>query len=94
MIMKKEKNQISLEEIPRTIRRKIHRTIPDNEKRWVSYRDKDGNERFVLTSTPYRDKYFLYAINPDGGVQKIGEDTSPQVLETSFDVLSKIRKTE
>lgn len=68
--------------------------IPDDEKVWVSYHGRDGQKRYVLTSRVYRDKYFLYAVCPDGSVMRLGECTSPIQLEQRFKVLEEIAKAK
>lgn len=68
--------------------------IPDDEKVWVSYYGVDGRRRYVLTSRIYRDKYFLYAVYPNGSVMRLGECSSPIQLEQRFKVLEEIAKAK
>lgn len=60
--------------------------ISKSEIQWVSYRDKDGNERFVTTSNAVRDTYYIYEVNGTDAT-KLGSAKSPAILEERFSVL-------
>lgn len=53
---------------------------PKGEIVWVGHYDKDGNLRYITTSKPSREYYFLYELK-DGKFVKLGRDRSPKVLE-------------
>lgn len=64
--------------------------IPEGETVWVSYYGMDGKKCFMMTSGPYREMYFLYAVAPDGAVKKIAESDSPLKLEDKYRILERI----
>lgn len=53
---------------------------PKGEIIWVGHHDIDGNLRYITTSKPARDYYFLYEL-VDGKFVKLGKDKDPSVLE-------------
>lgn len=65
-------------------------SIPKNEIVWVSYFGRDGKRRYILTSREYREKYFLYVVEPDGSMMKLAECASPMKLEERFNILQEI----
>lgn len=65
--------------------------IPKGEQVWVRYCKSSGEPVCVLTSKPARDFYFLYAVNADGSLTKLGKARSPTELEEKFDVQSRMR---
>lgn len=58
---------------------------PKGETVWAGYYDKDKNLRYIVTSKPSRDFYFLYE-NENGVFKKLGRAKSPAELETKFKV--------
>lgn len=56
---------------------------PKGEIVWVGHYDKDNNLRYITTSKPARDFYFLYELK-DGKFVKLGKDKNPQDLEKKF----------
>ena len=64
--------------------------IPKNERQWLSYYDKLGVKRFVMTSSASREFYYLYEVS-NGNFTKLGKDRSPSKLEERFDVDEKLR---
>ncbi len=64
---------------------------PKNEIPWVSYVGTNGNIVCVLTSNKTQEYYYLYEVQPDGSLQKLGKAKSPPELEKKFDVLSRMR---
>lgn len=56
---------------------------PRGEIVWISHYDKDNNLRYITTSKPTRDLYFLYELTDDGFV-KLGKDKNPTVLEEKY----------
>lgn len=61
---------------------------PKGEWVWQTVYDKEHKLRFFITSKPQRDFYFLYSVEPDGAVKKLGKDRTPPAL------LEKYRVTE
>ena len=53
---------------------------PKGEIVWVCHYDDSHNLRYITTSKPTRDFYFLYELK-DGKFVKLGKDKNPQVLE-------------
>lgn len=66
--------------------------LPKNEQSWVIYKNALGEKKFILTSTPAREKYILYQIEESGKLTRLGDSHSPMDLEEQFDVLEEIRK--
>ncbi len=64
---------------------------PKNELAWVRYRDKDGNERFLMTSRPARDLYYLYEVK-DGAYVRLGKGArTPKELEDKHRIDERLR---
>lgn len=55
------------------------RNLPKDERVWVSYCATGGAVRYVVTSKPARDRYFLYEKTEDGYI-KLGKADSPGEL--------------
>lgn len=53
---------------------------PKGEIPWVTYCE-DGKCKYLITSKPSREFYYLYSINDDGSLKKICKDRSPMTLE-------------
>ena len=64
---------------------------PKGEIVWTGYYDKQGELRFIVTSKPLRDNYFLYEL-VDGVFKKLGRSKNPTELENKFGVLQKMRE--
>jgi len=58
-------------------------TYPKGESVWVSYYDKEHNLRYITTSKPTRDFYYLYTLQ-DGKFVKLGKDKNPAALEEKY----------
>ena len=58
---------------------------PKGEIVWVSHFDKDGKLRYIVTSKPSRDYYFLYAVENEE-FKKLGKGVNPNDLERKFKV--------
>ena len=56
---------------------------PKGEIIWVGHYNKDRNLRYITTSKPTRDYYFLYELK-DGKFVKLGKDKNPSALEKKF----------
>lgn len=63
--------------------------IPKDERVWVSYNSAGGTTRFVITSKPSREMYFLYEITGECA-KKLGKSISPAELVEKFDVMKKL----
>lgn len=64
---------------------------PKGETVWTGYYDKHGELKFIVTSKPMRDNYFLYEL-VHGVFKKLGRSKNPTELENKFDVLQKMRE--
>ncbi len=56
---------------------------PKGEIIWVGHYDKDRNLRYITTSKPSREYYFLYEL-VDGRFVKLGKDKNPMALEKKY----------
>ncbi len=56
---------------------------PKGEIVWVGHYDISHNLRYITTSKPSRDYYYLYELR-DGKFVKLGRDKSPKVLEEKY----------
>lgn len=63
--------------------------LPKDERVWVSYKNKKGVTRFLITSKPTRDAYTLYEII-DGDPKRMGKSPSPGDLVEKFDVMKRV----
>ncbi len=64
---------------------------PKGEIVWVTYLNYDNQLRFIMTSKPTRDLYYLY--EEDNGVfKKLGKAKSPLELEQKFQVKEAINR--
>lgn len=60
---------------------------PKGEIVWVSYYDNDHNLKYIVTSKPARDYYFLYELK-GGKFVKLGKHRNPIALEDKYIDLS------
>lgn len=63
---------------------------PNGEIVWVRYVNTTGDTVCILTSKPARDYYFLYEVQQDGKIKKLGKAKEPPELEKKFDVRSRM----
>lgn len=56
---------------------------PKGEVIWVGHYDKEQNLRYITTSKPDREFYFLYEY-VDGKFVKLGKDRDPSKLEKKY----------
>lgn len=56
---------------------------PKGEIVWVGHHDKNGNLRYITTSKPARDFYFLYEFK-NGKFVKLGKHRDPRALEDKY----------
>lgn len=59
---------------------------PKDEIVWCSYYSKSGDMKFIMTSKPQRDFYFLYEIEGDNTLRKLGRAKTPKELEKKHKV--------
>lgn len=64
---------------------------PTGETVWVQYHDEDGNLKFIITSKPLRDQYFLYELQNEKFVC-IGKAENPTEMEVEFQLKEKLQK--
>lgn len=62
---------------------------PKGERVWTSYRSLSGELRFIVTSKPTRDAYFLYEFL-EGAFKKLGKAKSPLELEEKFNINDRL----
>lgn len=67
---------------------------PKGEIAWVGYYNKEGAPLFILTSKPSRDFYFLYEVNKDGTLKKLGRAKEPPELEEKYKVHERMRNAD
>lgn len=65
--------------------------IPYGETICVTYSNQSGKDMFLLTTKRNTDLFYLYEIT-ENGIQKLGKDQSPFVLESKFKVNERILK--
>lgn len=58
-------------------------TNPKGEIVWIGHYDTNHELRFITTSKPTRECYFLYEL-VDGKFVKLGKDKNPKKLEEKF----------
>lgn len=63
---------------------------PTGETVWVQYHDEDGNLKFIVTSKPLRDQYFLYELQNEKFV-RIGKAENPTEMEVEFQLKEKLQ---
>lgn len=63
---------------------------PAGEIVWVGYYNGSGDLRYIITSKPTRDWYFLYEVVEDG-FKKLGRDKEPPALVRKYGVMEGIR---
>lgn len=57
--------------------------FPKGEIVWVGHYDTNHNLRYITTSKPARDYYYLYELKHSGFV-KLGKDRNPAELEKKY----------
>jgi len=62
---------------------------PRGEIVWTGYYNKNHELKFIVTSKPLRDYYFLYEV-VDAELKKLGKTRSPMELESKFNVMDVI----
>ena len=65
---------------------------PKGEVHKVNYLDADGAPIFILTGKEALGLYYLYEVQKDGGLKKLGKAKTPTELEQKFRVWEKMRK--
>lgn len=64
--------------------------VPKSEILWVTYSSANGEPRYLITSKPMRDMYFLYQVQSDGSLKKLGKSASPGELEQEYEIREKL----
>lgn len=59
------------------------RNLPKDERVWVSYCAPGGAVRYLITSRPARDRYFLWE-KTEGGYIRLGKADSPGELAETY----------
>ena len=62
---------------------------PKGEAVWVTYRNTSEEIKFIITSKPTRDAYFLYEL-VDDEFKKVGKARTPTKLVETYDVKNKL----
>lgn len=62
---------------------------PKGETVWVTYRNTSEEIKFIITSKPTRDSYFLYELI-DNEFKKLGKASTPTKLVEIYDVKNKL----
>jgi len=57
---------------------------PKNEIVWVRYISESSDPIYIITSKQIRDWYYLYKINSDGTLERIGRAKTPSELESKY----------
>lgn len=78
-------------ELVRGSKRMSNFKLPKGEIIWETWHDSTHTDRFVVTSKPVRDAYFLYEV-VDGELKKVGRAKNPYELAEKFDVRSRLTK--
>lgn len=55
-----------------------------NETLWERIYDSDGNLKHLITSDNRRDVYYLYHVEKDGSINKIGKGKNPPDLHKRY----------
>lgn len=55
--------------------------IPKGHILWVTYNDKDGQPKYIVTSDKIRDTYYLYSVKKDGSLTKVKSAKQPVFKE-------------
>ena len=62
---------------------------PSGEIIMTRYNDINGDTKFIVTTKPSREYYYLYK---EGSNSKLGKAKTPTELESKFDVINTIMK--
>lgn len=62
---------------------------PKGETVWVTYHNTSEEIKFIITSKPARDAYFLYELI-DNEFKKLGKAQTPTKLVETYDVKNKL----
>lgn len=66
---------------------------PKGEIACVGYYNAAGEPVCILTSKPARDFYYLYEVNADGSLTKLGRAREPPELEEKYHVYERMHGT-
>lgn len=82
--------EINMKEIVGIMKENIKNLkYPKGERVWESYYNETRELKFIITSKPVRDAYFLYEL-VDGEFKKLGKAKTPPELVEKYDVEKKI----
>lgn len=59
---------------------------PRGEIAWTGYYDREGVLKYLTTSKPTREYYYLYKVE-NGKLEKLGRSKSPIELEERYEVM-------
>lgn len=62
---------------------------PKGEIVWVTYRNSSEEIKYIMTSKPIRDMYFLYEL-VNGEFKKLGKAKTPPKLEETYEINKKL----
>lgn len=62
---------------------------PKGEIVWVTYRNTSEEIKYIMTSKPIRDTYYLYEL-VDGEFKKLGKAKTPLKLEEAYKLNEKL----
>lgn len=62
---------------------------PKGEIVWVTYRNTSEEIKYIMTSKPIRDTYYLYEL-VDGEFKKLGKAKTPPKLEEAYKLNEKL----
>lgn len=66
--------------------------VPRGEIAWTRYLNSKGEDKYILTSKSTRDYYYLYEIQLDGSLKKLGKGKTPREVEESFKLAKLLSK--
>lgn len=55
--------------------------VPRNETPWVIIQSTTGDAKYVITSKPLRDVYYIYSVSEDGSLTKLGKGDPGEMME-------------
>jgi hypothetical protein len=61
----------------------VYIEVPKNQTRWVTYM-KNGEPKYISTINSNKDRYTLYKVDTNGGLQKLRTSVSPLFKECGY----------
>ena len=65
---------------------------PKGETVWVTYINRNHGPVCILTSKSTRDYYYLYDVEEDGSLKRLGRARTPTELEKKYSVHEKMAR--